>query len=321
MTPSRTPGAPGTPALSTPSTGAAATASRLARVAAALWQQGGQLAAGVGARLGYLLVAAAVGYAVVDLQSDRLVLLYTQAVATWPGTLLTSVELQEPIRAGERLAVVYALAGVWPALCYHLWALGAGAVAAPTQTLWRRGLLGWAVSGPLHLYLATAVLWPWVARAVGLLALESLPGDLAGAGAIGGVRLANAVDLALLTLWTSMCARALPGALFWLGYAGGWTQSMVRTARWGGMLAALILVYGFLPTGLAHRVVAWTLLVAGLEVVWYRWSLAGPRQAYWMERLVGIPRAVWWPGASGGAPLSREEPRALAVAEKGRTHP
>lgn len=297
MTPPRTPSAPETPALSTPSTGAALAASRLARVAQVLWHQAGHLAAGAGARLGYLLLAAAVGYGVVDLQSDRLVILYTQAVAAWPGTLLTSVDLQEPIRAGERLAVVYALAGVWPALCYHLWALGAGAVAAPTQAQWRRGLLGWAVSGPLHLYLATAVLWPWVARAVGLLALESLPGDLAGVGAIGGVRLANAVDLALLALWASVLARALPGALFWLGYAGGWTHRMVRTARWGGALAALVAVYGFLPTGLSHRVVAWTLLVAGLEVVWFHWSLAGPRQAYWMERLAGIPREVWWTGS------------------------
>jgi hypothetical protein len=269
--------------------------SRLLRVVRALVGKGRQWTRDVLARLGYLLLAGALVYAVVDLQSDRLVALYALPAAALPGVSLTTVDLGEPIRSGERLAVLYTLAGVFLPCCYHLWAGVAGVLGAPARLECTRRLLWWALSGPLHLYVATALVWPWVAEAVALLALESLPGDLAVGGTMGGVRLSNAVDLALATLWGTVVARALPGALFWLGYAGGWTPLLLRRTRRLGILMVLVLGYGLVPTGLCHRVTAWTMLLVGFEVVWYHWSLAGPRQAYWVERLLGIPSRVWSP--------------------------
>jgi hypothetical protein len=272
------------------------------RVVRVLAGTGRQWAREVLARLGYLLLAGALVYAVVDLQSDRLVTLYALPAAGVPGAFLTTVDLGEPIRAGERLAVLYALAGVFLPACYHLWAGVAGMLGAPARLEWTRSVLWWALSGPVHLYVATALVWPWVAEALALLALESLPGDLAVGGTMGGVRLSNAVALAVATLWGTVLARALPGALFWLGYAGGWTPCRLRGARRLGLWMVLLLGYGFVPTGLCHRVAAWTMLLVGLEVVWYHWSLAGARQAYWGQRLLGIPSWVWLPPNTRHAP-------------------
>lgn len=270
--------------------------SRLVRVVRALAGGGRQWTRELLARVGYVFLAGALVYAVVDLQSDRLVALYALPAAGLPDAFLTTVDLGEPIRAGERLAVLYALMGVFFPCCYHLWAGVAGVLGPGARLQWTHRLCWWTLSGPLHLYIATALVWPWVAEALALLALESLPGDLAASGTMGGVRLSNAVDLALTTLWGTVFARALPKAMFWLGYAGGWTPRLLRGARRLGVLVGFVLGYGLVPTGLCHRVVAWTVLVLCLEVVWYHWSLAGPRQAYWVERLFGIPARVWLSG-------------------------
>ena len=283
--------------LSSTSAGGAGS-SRLARVVGALWSRGRGLSREVAARLGYIVLAGALAYAALDLQSDRLVALYALPAIRLPGAFLTTVDLGEPIWAGERLAVLYAGAAVWPALLYHLWALGVGVVGAPTQRSWAVGLAWLALSGPLHLYAATALLWPPVALAVSLLALESLPGALAAGDAVGGVRLLNAVETALTTLWASLYARALPGALFWLAPARGWTPRAVRRARWAGVLAVLMVGVALLPAGLGGRLTTWTLLLGGLELVWYRWSLAGPRQLSWLRRL----------GGPGAALIARQPP-------------
>ena len=293
------------PLSSTPPWGPAA--SRLVRVVRAVAGQGRQWTREVLARLGYVLLAGALVYAAVDLQSDRLVSLYALPAAGLPGASLTAVDLGEPIRAGERLAVLYALAGTFLPLLYHLWAGVAGALGAPARPQWTRRFLWWGLSGPVHLYAATALVWPWVAEALALLALESLPGDLAAGGTMGGVRLSNAVGLALTTLWVSVLARALPGALFWLGPAGEWTPRRLRGARRLGLVAVLLLGYGLLPAGLCHRAAAWMVLPFWLEAVWYHWSLAGPRQAYWMERLLGSRGGVWPPGG-GRCPTGEESP-------------